>query len=207
MIEVFDCEQGTPEWFECRKGIPTASQFATVLAFNKTAKDKKTRRTYLLKLLGERLTGEPMDSYTNAHMERGKAMEAEARDMYVFLSDLEPARVGFIRNGEKGASPDSLIGDHGTLEIKTKLAHLQLDLLLCDEFPSEHKAQVQGQLWVCEREWCDFCAYWPKLPLFAKRVYRDEPYIKRLAEAVDAFNAELRELQDRIARYGRREAA
>ena len=38
----------------------------------------KTRREYMLKLLGERLTGEPSDSYTNQHMERGKLMEGLA---------------------------------------------------------------------------------------------------------------------------------
>jgi predicted nucleic acid-binding protein len=30
---------------------------------------------------GEILTGEPMESYSNAHMERGKAMEDEARSL------------------------------------------------------------------------------------------------------------------------------
>ena len=80
-----------------------------------------------------------MYSYSNDHMERGKEMEAEARDMYIFLSDLELARVGFLRSGSgSGRSSDSLIGKDGMLEIKTKLAHLQCELLHCDEFPAEH---------------------------------------------------------------------
>lgn len=198
MMEVFDCEQGSPEWFECRRGIPTASEFDTVLATGRGGGESKTRRTYLYKLAGEILTGEQMYSYSNDHMERGKEMEAEARDMYVFLTDLETQRVGFIRNGQKGCSPDSLIGANGMLEIKTKLAHLQCEVLACDEFPSEHKAQCQGQLWVAEREWLDFVSYWPKLPLFAKRVFRDEPYIKKLAAEVDRFNNELADLVERI---------
>ena len=197
-IEVFDFEQGSADWFKARLGIPTASEFDTVLATGRGGGESKTRRTYMLKLLGERLTGEQAYSYSNEHMERGKEMEAEARDMYAFLTDLETTRVGFIRNGQVGCSPDSLIGTDGMLEIKTKLAHLQLDVILCDELPSEHKAQCQGQLWVAEREWVDFVSYWPKLPLFAKRIYRDEVYIKRLASEVDRFNQELASLAERV---------
>jgi len=77
------------------------------------------------------------------------------------------------------------------LEIKTKLAHLHLDVLLGDAVPGEHVAQIQGQLWVAEREWCDFVAYCPKLPLFVKRVYRDDEYIGRIQKAVDLFEREL----------------
>ena len=32
MIEIFDCKQGTPEWHEARRGIPTASAFHSILA-------------------------------------------------------------------------------------------------------------------------------------------------------------------------------
>lgn len=197
-VEIFDCDQNSPEWYQCRLGIPTASKFATVLASGRGGGESKTRREYLYKLAGEILTGEPMYSYQNDHMERGKEMESEARDMYVFLTDLEPQQVGFIRNGQKGCSPDSLIGANGMLEIKTKLAHLQCEVLDYDELPSEHKAQCQGQLWVAEREWLDFCSYWPKLPLFAKRVYRDEAYIKKLSDEVDRFNNELAALVEKL---------
>lgn len=202
-LQVFDCEQGTPEWYAARAGIPTASQFDTVLAKGKGGGESKTRRTYMLKLIGERLTGEPMYSYSNDHMERGKEMESEARDLYSMLADLEPEQIGFMRRGDAGASPDSLVGDNGLLEIKTKLAHLQLDVLLNDELPSEHRAQCQGQLWIAEREWVDFVSYWPGLPLFAKRVFRDEDYIKRLAEAVRAFNAEMEETIGKVQQYRR----
>jgi hypothetical protein len=202
-LEIFDCIQGTPEWYAARAGIPTASEFDTVMAKGKGGGESKTRRTYMLKLIGERLTKEPMWSYSNEHMERGKEMEAEARNLYSMVSDLEPVQIGFMRRGDAGASPDSLIGNDGLLEIKTKLAHLQLDVLLTDEFPSEHRAQCQGQLWIAEREWVDFVSYWPGLPLFAKRVFRDEAYIARLAEAVRAFNDEMQETIAKIQQYRR----
>jgi hypothetical protein len=191
MMEVFDFDQGSDAWHRARLGIPTASEFATLIARGKDGGDSKTRRTYLYKLAGEIITGEPMESYSNAHMERGKAMEDEARDAYAFIANVEPQRVGFIRNGRKGASPDSLIGDAGMVEIKTKLPHLMVELILRGEFPPEHVAQCQGQLWVAEREWVDIAVYWPGFPLFVKRATRDEAYIRKLASAVDDFNAEL----------------
>jgi hypothetical protein len=134
-------------------------------------------------------------------------MEAEARDLYAFMSDCGPKQVGFIKSGRKGASPDSLIGNDGGLEIKTRLPHLQIELLEKGDVPSEHVAQIQGGMWIAEREYWDFVSYWPKLPLFVKRVYRDEAYIKALAAAVDQFNDELDALVERIRFYGMKEAA
>lgn len=198
-IEIFDnIEQGTDEWKRIRLGIPTASNFDSVQANGRGGAESKTRRTYMLKLIGERLTGEPKDDYTNAHMERGQIMEAEARNAYSFLTNSATVQVGFIRNGQKGASPDSLIGDNGMLEIKTKLPHLHLDVLLRGVLPPEHVPQVQGQLLVAEREWCDFMSYWPKLPPFIIRVHRDEQYIKELSQSVDRFLSEMEELIQKI---------
>lgn len=189
MIRIFDCEQNSPEWMECRLGIPTASGFSKVLAQG----DGKTRRRYLLDLAAERLTGTIAESYSNGHMERGHAMEGDARNLYAFQRDSEPVRVGFIRRDDvrAGASPDSLIADDGLLEIKTKLGALQLDVLEKRKLPSEHVAQVQGQMWVSGRAYCDFVSYWPKLPLFVIRVERDAAYIAKLAQAVADFNGEL----------------
>lgn len=202
-LQIFNCEQGTPEWYAARAGIPTASEFDTVMAKGKGGGESKTRRTYMLKLIGERLTREPMYSYSNEHMERGKVMEDEARDLYEMIAEISCERVGFLRRGDAGCSPDSLVDANGMLEIKTKLPHLQLDCILYDEMPAEHRAQCQGQLWIAEREWVDFVSYWPGLPLFAKRVFRDEPYIARLAEAVRVFNAEMEEKIAQVQQYRR----
>lgn len=197
-LQVFHCEQNSEEWVRARLGIPTASEFKSILAKG----EGKMRRTYLHKLAGERLTGEPADSYSNAHMERGHAMEDEARRLYAFMADVEPQRVGFVRNGNVGCSPDSLIGDDGVLEIKTRLPHLQIELLVADRVPPEHRAQIQGQLWVTGRAWCDFVSHWPKLPLFSKRVERDEAYIATLADEVGQFCQELDALTERMVRAG-----
>ena len=203
MMQVFDFEQGEEDWFRARMGIPTASKFATVMAKG----EGKTRSEYMRKLAGEIFTGEPQEAFSNGHTERGNAMEDEARQTYAFVEDAEIRRVGFIRNGNKGASPDSLVGNNGGLEIKTALPHIQIDRLERDRLPPEHKAQVHGNIWLSEREWWDFVSYWPKLPILTVRVYRDEGYIKTMADEIDRFNDELSELVERIRHYGMKEAA
>ena len=192
-VQVFNCDQNSPEWRACRVGIPTASEFETVLRQHGRKKDEpsKERRTYMLKLIGEILTGEPMESFENAHMQRGREMEAAARKMNELATNATAEPIGFMRRGRAGASPDSLIGADGLLEIKTKLPHLQLDVLDRDEVPAEHYPQIQGQLWISGRQWVDFVSYWPKLPLFIKRVRRDDKYIDGLAASVAKFNTEL----------------
>lgn len=191
MMNLIDCEQGSDDWLRARMGIVTASEFKTIIGVKKDAKEKITRDTYMRKLAGEILTGEPMPSYSNADMDRGKVQEDEARDLYALMTGIDPQRVGFIRNGDAGCSPDSLIGTDGGLEIKCALAHVQIERLLRGEFPAEHRAQVQGNIWLAERKWWDFASYCPKLPLFVTRVYRDDGYIATLSGAVDAFNEEL----------------
>ncbi len=203
-LEIFDCDQGTDAWRGCRLGIPTASEFSTVMASGRGGGESLTRKTYMMKLAGEILTGEPMESYSNGHMERGKEWEAEARERYAFDREVEPQLVGFIRNGQMGASPDSLVGDRGLLEIKTKAAHLQVELLTKgpDYFPPEFKAQTQGQLMVAEREWVDLIVYCRKLPPFLTRAVRDEPYIANMRGEIDRFNDELSALVERVRHYG-----
>lgn len=203
MMQIINCEQGGDEWRRARAGLPTASEFATVMAVGKSGSPSLTRKTYMLKLAGEILTGEPMESYSNPHMERGKLMEEEARNLYSFALDVEPECVGFIRNGDTGCSPDALVGKNGGLEIKTALPHIQIDRLLKGELPPEHRAQVQGNIWIAQREWWDFVSYWPNLPLFSIRVFRDDGYIANLAGAVAAFNDELQKVVERVRHYGK----
>ena len=199
MIERFDCAQNTPEWVECRRGIPTTSEFSTVMAEGrKKGEPSVTRRKYLYRLLGERITGEVVESYTNAHMDRGHAMEPDARNLYAMLFDADPEPCGFLRNHGAGYSPDGLIGNAGTFEAKSMFPAILIDLLLTKEVPSEHYKQCQGGLWIAEREFCDYVGYWPRMVPFMVRVHRDEPMIARIASAVAQFNDELSQLEARI---------
>lgn len=189
-----DCPQGSDLWKQVRCGIPTASKFSDVLAKGQGI----TRRKYLYQLAGEILTGQPTEGYSNAHMERGTAMEPEARREYAWKSGVEPVAVGFMRRGDAGASPDSLIGDDGLLEVKTRLPHLQVEVLLADKPPSENLTQCQGQMLISGRKWCDLISYCQGLPLGIWRIEQDLAFHARLIVELRAFNEELSALVERI---------
>lgn len=206
--EIFDCEQGTDQWRSLRCGIVTASVFSTVMANGRDGGASITRTKLLHKLAGEILTGEPAEEYRNAAMDRGNAMEAEAREVYAQLRGDDLRQVGFVKNftGLKhcGCSPDSLVSFDGGLEIKTAKPDVLIPLLLkgAQSWPQEHKAQVQGNMWICEREFWDLFIYWPKLPPFLVRLYRDEKYIKEMGDAVERFNFDLKTLVEQLKRMG-----
>lgn len=192
-------EQRSDEWYAARMGIPTASSFDKVKAGGKGL----TRSKLMRQLAGEIITGEPMIGYSNAAMERGREMEEEARDAYYFKTHAELHKVAFITDDVRscGASPDSLIGDDGVLEIKTKQPDLLIEALMRGSPPPEHIPQVQGQLLVTERQWCDLALYWPGLPLVVHRIVRDPAHIIELRKQIDLFNRELAIMVDTVRAY------
>lgn len=198
-IKIFDHEQGSPEWRKVRSGLVTASELHSVLAGGKGL----TRKAYMNRLAIEIVTGEPVETYQNDHMRRGNEMEAEARNYYAFLKDVELTTVGFLLNDKLkvGCSPDALVGKSGALEVKTKLPALLVDCILRNELPPEHKAQCQGTLWAGELEWIDLEVFWKGLPAFVTRAVRDETYIKNLRTAVVQFQSELHEVVEKIKAY------
>jgi hypothetical protein len=196
MIQVFEeVEQGSDAWRKLRAGLPTASEFHDVIAkVGPRGGIPKGRQKLLWRLAGEIITGQPEDTYQNDDMRRGQEREGEARDYYAFLYDVDPKRVAFIRNGNCGASPDSLIGEEGLLEIKDAKPSVQIERLIAGTLPSEHKAQCQGQLMVSGRKWVDFMSHCRGLPPLVVRVDRDEEYIAELRAGVDRFVAELQQM-------------
>jgi hypothetical protein len=181
--------------------LPTASEFHKLFMTGQKKTDpSKTRRRYMLDLIGERMTGQPRETFQSSHMQRGKDMEAEAAAFYALLEDVEPATVGFIRNGKAGCSPDRLIGNNGLLQIKTMLPPLLLDMHLTmnSDLYTEHDYQLYGELWVCEREWTELLVYWPGVKPFRKKLYRDEMKIKSIELGVEMFTNEMAELMARL---------
>lgn len=204
-FEIVPCTQGQPDWFEAKLGIPSASRFSDIMAKG----DGKMRTRYLRELAGETITGKPAESFKGGAMTRGNEMEAEARDHYARTKFATLERVGFVKNAGLmkyaivGASPDALIGDDGGLEIKTMFPALMIDLLSRGAgMPLEHRAQVQGNIWVCEREWWDFKIYYPKMPDFTVRVLRDEVFIAEIRREVEIFSHDLKKLVEWLRARG-----
>lgn len=189
MQVINNIEQGSADWLALRLGIATASEFDCLLVNGKgEAGFGAAAFSYMNQLIGERITGEAAElPFTTRATERGHELEAVARELYESREEVTAENVGIILNHGAGYSPDALIGSSGLIEIKTKLPKFQVDVILADEIPKEHIAQCQGGLWLAEREWIDFISYWPGMPLFVKRAYRDEVMIRKLQERVETF--------------------
>lgn len=196
--------QGSPEWLAARCGCVTASEFSAVLAKGQG----KTRSAYLRRVVAEMLTGKPTETYKNAHMDRGHEQEPFARDEYEAATGDFVTQVGFIRHPDMpvGCSPDGLVGDEGGAEIKSVIPTVQLETLLSGGYPSEHRPQVQGSLWLTKRAWWDFCSYSPDMPenlrLYVFRVERDEDYIAKLEAEVVGFVREAEQMRDMLLGRG-----
>lgn len=189
MQTITNVEQGTQEWLNLRLGIATASEFECLLVNGKGEGGFGVGAfTYMDTLIGERITGEAADPFSgNRHTERGHELEAVARNLYREQCEVETSDCGIILNHGAGYSPDSLVGTNGLAEVKTKLPKFQVGVILQNEVPKDHVAQCQGGLWLAEREWIDFVSFWPGMPLFIKRMYRDEAYIRKLSQRMKDF--------------------
>lgn len=195
-----DIEQGSQDWHNLRIGIVTCSELECLLVNGKGKAGFGTGAfSYMDQLIGERITGEAADPFQgNRHTERGHELEGKARELYVARTGAELEQVAIILNHGIGYSPDALVGSDGLDEIKTKLPKFQVSVILAGEVPKEHIAQCQGGLWVSDREWIDFISYWPGMPLFIKRMYRDEAMIRTISERVKTFYELLDERMERV---------
>jgi putative phage-type endonuclease len=209
-----DIIQGSPEWFAIRLGKVTASRVCDVIAKTKTGWGAG-RANYMAELVAERLTGVPASSYTNAAMQWGTDQEPNARAAYCEQTFDEVTQVGFVHHPHiamAGASPDGLVGSDGLIEIKCPTTATHLDTLLGQAVPDKYVVQIQWQLACCERAWCDFVSFDPRLPpemqLFVKRVERDDKRIGELEEMISTFLDELAQKIDRLTYlYRQREVA
>jgi hypothetical protein len=197
---VTDIEQGTPEWLALRLGIATASELDCLMVNGKgEAGFGVAAFTYMDQLIGERITEEAAElPFQTKATIRGHELEQVARSLYEDRETVTTTQVGIILNHGIGYSPDALVGPNGLTEIKTKLPKFQVGVILAGEVPKEHVHQCQGGLWASEREWIDFISYWPGMPLFVKRMYRDEVMIRKIAERVKTFYEILDDRMNRV---------
>jgi hypothetical protein len=197
---VTDIEQGAPEWLALRLGIATASELDCLLVSGKHPTGFGVAAfTYMDQLIGERITEEAAElPFQTKATIRGHEQEGVAHGLYEDREEVTVQNVGIILNHGIGYSPDGMVGTEGLIEIKTKLPKFQVGVILAGEIPKEHIVQCQSGLWASEREWIDFISYWPGMPLFVKRAYRDEAMIRKIAERVKDFYEIMDERMDRV---------
>ncbi len=202
------CEQGSIEWLSLRLGKITASRVKDVLTKGRGTSPSKTSESYMMELIAEILTGNSKPFFENDAMRWGTETEPQARAMYAVNNDfVDVKEVAFVEHNEQvGISPDGLVGDDGLLEIKCPNTTTQLKRALSDDYSADYKAQIQMQLWVTEREWCDFLSFDPRLECSAgylqQRVMRDEEYIEEMKVKVYAFVDKMNELIKLLTKEG-----
>lgn len=179
---IHEVEQNTPEWLELRKGKFTASNFGKLFMAKTTAGYNEL----INKVVFERLTGELPETYSNEYMQRGHELEPEAIQRYEFETFRKVTRVGFVEiNNFIGCSPDGFVGNKGMVQVKVPKYSTLIDYMISNKIPKDYLWQMQGELWICEREWNDFFVYHPSLNPLKIRVNRDEVKIKELESELE----------------------
>jgi putative phage-type endonuclease len=185
--------QRDADWYAARCGKATASRFKDAMATLKNGQPAQAQRDYLTELVVERLTGRAIQKFTTAAMLWGTEQEAAARAAYEQSTGTEVEETGFIAHDNlyAGCSPDGLVDWDGLIEIKcpyNSAVHIET---LLGGMPTEHMPQVQGQMWITGRQWCDFVSYDPRMPaelqLHVQRIQRDPSFIADLEAKVTSF--------------------
>jgi putative phage-type endonuclease len=213
LIPTTQITQGSPEWFASRLGKATASRIADIIARTKTGYST-SRANYAAELVCERLTGTTAEGFKSPAMLYGQEMEPEARNSYVFMTDLNVLQVGAIDHPSidmAAASPDGIVLDNfepiGLIEIKCPNSATHIDTLLSKTIPGKYFTQMQWQMACTGAPWCDFVSYDKRLPpsmrMFIERVPRDQNYINMLEDEVKRFLYEVEATVRRLkAEYG-----
>jgi predicted phage-related endonuclease len=194
-----DLVQGTQEWLDARRGLLTASELCRIITPGtlKAAANEKARM-HVWEIAAQRITQRVEEGYQGDAMIRGHAEEAEARYLYAqYYERVETC--GFVTNDRwgftLGCSPDGLVGEDGVIECKSRIAKYQVQTvvegLALGIIPEEFRIQVQAELLVTERKWCDFISYSNGLPMVTIRVEPDPEYQKAILEAAATFEKQV----------------
>lgn len=195
-------EQGSVEWLQERMGRFTSSRFPDLM---KSAQDKHshfggTAMGYLIEVAVERITGESIGFQGNEDTEWGNENEAGAISCYEKEHGVKVDICGFLPFGKNsGGSPDGLVGMDGIVEVKCpKSRTMHLKYAIDNKVPSIYYDQIQGNLMITSRKWCDFISYDPRLPkshrLFVVRVERDEKRINEIRQRLQLAEIEVQKI-------------
>lgn len=197
--------QGDADWLAVKAGKISGSRFGDVLALNKrNGTPNKPRRDLIANLRRELQTGVLTPMEVNEYMAHGTRCEPIACALYAFTRDADVRHEAWLPHPSLdyvGFSPDGLVGDDGIIEIKSPaLEPRHLRTVNSGKCPDDYLAQCLGGLWVTGREWCDFVSFWePSHEICVARVYRDEAFIKRLADECASVWAEVNSAQEKAA--------
>lgn len=192
-----DVQQNSEEWFNLRLKRITSSNFDIIMA-NEYKSFGNPAIQYAQKKALEIVTNELDDSasYSSKYMDRGVELEPIAKEMYERETFYDVQNGGFNSVGYNlGDSPDGNILKKGCIEIKCVIPNTQWKRLKKGGYDLSYKWQIQGHLWLGEKDWCDFVSYCPEMPInkqiYIFRVYKDDEMIERLKKRINKFIKEI----------------
>lgn len=207
MTNIINIAQNTPAWHMARLGNITASQVSKLMSKGR-GKDEvfaQTGKSYIMSIVAGRMIDDngDVDSLiyrisSDTYATRwGHDNEDEARTYYeqVTGNKVDDGQMfAHIDYKHLTASPDGLVGDDGLLEIKCpytieKSITYMLNVHDGDTLKAtapDYYWQVQCQLAVTGRKWCDFVVYDKNLTNKAAitRIGRNEDDINMMLERV-----------------------
>lgn len=200
--------QRTEAWRQDRCGKWTGSAIIDITArHKKTGAKLASFDNRVWEVVQERLSGAPKESPQGFALAWGSESEPYAIEQYELATGNIVTPVGFVQHPLYpfcGASPDGLVGTDGVTEFKCPkdpTIHLRR---FVEGVPEEFFPQIQTEIWVCDRDWCDFVSYDPrqqeKFRLLKIRVNRDEDFIKLIESSVLEAEAAAQELQAKLER-------
>jgi hypothetical protein len=210
-------EQNTPEWLLIRNGLFTSSDISDLFTKPQAKADKEAgllskSATTLAEQKALEALGFEKEEIDSKATEWGKEYEDYAAKVYSEVLDRKIYFGGFHTYGENtGSSPDRLVGKDGLLETKcpkNQIEHLTNLLKVNNEsdllkYRKEYYLQIQHQLYVTARLWCDFVSF--DIRLFNKelttnaglKVVRIYPNLEVFAEFDQRIKA-ASEMRDKI---------
>lgn len=219
---------GTPQWFEARNGSWTASRAPTLMSTTKRGDSSAKLSDLIGDIAAERHTGSAARHFVTDPMQRGIDLEPHGADAYSLRQMVvlgESRLVLHPKWHEKRfrvcATPDRFVGEDGLVEIKCPTVRLKhLDTLMemsgkpaRKSLTIEYRDQVQWQLWVTGRAWCDLVSYYPEFPprtqLAIVRIEPDPERFEAFERAIEAAEEAVAEILDTLETIttGQREAA
>jgi putative phage-type endonuclease len=209
-MNVLDCEQGSAAWFEARLGCVTSSRVADAIAkLKRKDGESAARRNLRYEILCEMLTQKPSEHFVSRWMEEGKENEPLARTAYELERNVIVEQIGFAYHNTikmAGASPDGLVNHDGLIEIKCPKTSTHIEYLINAAVPEDYKPQMYWQMACCDRSWCDFVSYDPRLPedmqLLIVRLPRSNQVIEQMEKDVSEFLAEVEQMMTALKPAG-----
>ena len=177
--------QGTDAWLKQREGKLTASVIGRVITGDGADE--------VLRDMVREALGHPRLFLGNVATDYGHQHESTARTIYELETGNEVSETGFHLHPEHewmGASPDGLVGDDGLIEAKCPFGLRNADEVPDDRVQLDDRHvywhQMQCQMAVMDRQWCDFVVWCPG-GIKVARYQRDDGWMQRALDACLPF--------------------